>query len=89
MIIIFFSHIKNYHFHPASKQLSDFLDLGEGHWESWNFLATCMMDICTWAGAVALDQGVSHAATNWKGSFLYHHLINILFYVSSNTAKLA
>lgn len=27
---------------------------------------------------MALDQGVSHAATNWKGSFLYHHLINIL-----------
>ena len=27
---------------------------------------------------MALDQGVSHAATNWKGPFLYHHLINIL-----------
>lgn len=30
-----------------------------------------MMDIYTWAGAVALDQGVSHAVTNWKTSYKY------------------
>lgn len=73
-MIGFFSHIKHSHFHSASKQLSDFLDLGEGRWESRNFLATCMMDICTWAGAGALDQGVSRMQRQTGRVFLFFSL---------------
>lgn len=50
------------------------MDLGEGRWESRNFLATCMMDICTWEGAGALDKGVSCMQPRAGKVFLFFSL---------------